>query len=116
MPVGKELSSYKGAFTSVRNCETNGAEDKVEGCYTAKVSGEIKGTAVGTMTFRGSNGRGLLSDIGAGYLDSGEVVPYKAHVALQCPRRGSTRMGLVASSSALCMKPGDAKTATMRGW
>ena len=79
MPVGKELAKYKGAMTSVRVCETNCGDEIVEGTYTAKMSGEMSGTAVGTLTFTGSNQGGTLTDRGAGYLDSGSVESYKAH-------------------------------------
>ncbi len=79
MPVGKELGTYTGKFSSVRICEINGDQQIAEGSYTAKVSGEISGTAVGTMTFDGTNERGTYTELGVGYLDSGDVTTYKAH-------------------------------------
>ncbi|MEM7542830.1 MAG: hypothetical protein AAF384_14785 [Pseudomonadota bacterium] len=78
MPVGNELGQFNGTFTNVRTCEVDGDHMVVEGSYTAKVVGSIDGTAVGTMTFSGTNDRGTLSDLGAGYMSSGEVSPYKA--------------------------------------
>lgn len=78
MPVGKQLSEYTGKFTSIRVCDSDAENGSVEGCYTAKVAGDIAGTAVGTMTFTGSNERGTLVDLGMGYLDSGDTTPYKA--------------------------------------
>ena len=77
MPVGKELGSYEGTFTSIRVCEINGEEQIVEGSYSGKVSGQLSGTGSGTTTFSGPNERGILSDLGVAYLDSGDVVSYK---------------------------------------
>ncbi len=77
MPVGKELGKFKGIFTSVRTCEVNGEQGVVEGTYTAKVSGQLSGTAVGTLTFSGSNARGTANDLGTAYLASGDVINYK---------------------------------------
>lgn len=78
MPIGKTLGKYNGAFSGVRTVDVDGDSMVVEGSYTAKVSDALDGTAVGTMTFSGTNDRGSLKDLGAGYLSSGEVVPYKA--------------------------------------
>ena len=78
MPVGKELGKFKGTFTSVRTCEINGEQAIVEGTYTAKVTGQLSGTAVGTLTFSGSNARGTANDLGTGYLASGDVINYKS--------------------------------------
>lgn len=78
MPVGKQIGKYEGTFTSVRVCEVNGEQQVAEGSYTAKVSGDLSGTAVGTMTFSGTNGQGTMNDLGAGYLASGDVVTYKS--------------------------------------
>ena len=78
MPVGKQLGTYSGDFSSVRTCAVNGDNVVVEGSYTAKVSNALDGTAVGTMTFSGTNDRGAMTDLGVGYLSSGDVVPYKA--------------------------------------
>ena len=77
MPVGKELGNYKGTFSSLRVCEINGEQQIAEGSYTGKVSGDLSGTAVGTMTFTGTNERRILSDLGSAFLDSGEVITYK---------------------------------------
>ncbi len=97
MPVGKEIGKFDGKFTSVRQCAVNGEEGIVEGSYTAKVSGELKGTAVGTLTFTGLNSRGTISDLGTGYLDAGEAVPYKGHGVYWSGKHGAweTRAGVV---------------------
>ncbi len=106
MPVGKELAKYKGTMTSVRVCETNGGDEIVEGTYTAKMSGEMSGTAVGTMTFTGSNERGTLTDRGAGYLDSGSVESYKAHGAYWSGNQGNweTRQAVVMGDQMLVVE------------
>lgn len=74
MPVGKELGSYTGKFTSIRVREINGEERVIEGTYEGQVSGQLSGTFTGTMTFSGLNDRGTISDLGVGYLDSGDVL------------------------------------------
>ncbi len=77
MPAGKEIGSFSGKFTSVRVREINGEERIIDGTYEAAVSGQLSGTATGSMTFSGLNDRGMLNDLGVGYLDSGDVVSYK---------------------------------------
>jgi len=106
MPVGKELGKYKGTLTSVRVCESNGGDEIVEATYTAKMSGQMSGTAVGTMTFTGSNERGMLGDLGAGYLDSGGVESYKGHGAYWANSQGSweTRGAVVMGDQMLVVE------------
>lgn len=106
MPVGKKLATYKGTMTSIRVCESNGGNEIVEGSYTAKMSGEMSGTAVGTMTFSGSNERGTLSDLGAGYLDSGGVQSYKAGGAYWSGSQGNweTRAAVVMGDQMLVVE------------
>ena len=106
MPVGKQLATYKGTMTSVRVCETNGGDEIVEGTYTAKMSGEMSGTAVGTMTFTGSNERGTLADRGAGYLDSGSVESYVANGAYWSGSQGNweTRAAVVMGDQVLVVE------------
>ena len=77
MPVGNELGSYEGTFTSVRTVEIHGEERVIEGTYMAKASGQLSGTVSGTMTFSGTNERGTISSLGVGYLDSGEALTSK---------------------------------------
>ena len=72
MPVGKEIGKYTGAYSYVRYPQ----DGVVEGSYTAKVTGELAGTATGTMVFTGAVERGTCTDRGTGYLKSGDVVPY----------------------------------------
>jgi len=103
MPVGKELGKFKGKFSSVRTCEVNGESGVVEGSYTAKVTGEISGTAVGTLTFSGTNARGMLGDLGTGYLDSGDPQGYIGHGVYFAGSRGTweTRAGVVMGDQVL---------------
>ena len=77
IPAEKEIGGYDGKFTSIRVCEINGEERVIEGTYEIRVSGELSGTATGTMTFTGLNERGTFSDLGVGYLDSGDVLSAK---------------------------------------
>ncbi len=72
MPVGKELGTYSGAFSYVRYAD----DGTIEGSYTAKVTGDLAGTATGTLTFTGGTERGVCADRGAAYQSSGDVVPY----------------------------------------
>jgi hypothetical protein len=106
MPVGKELGKYKGTFTSVRVCERSGEEQIVEGSYTGKVSGDLSGTAVGTMRFSGSNERGTLTDLGSGFLDSGDVTPYNAHGVYWASSQGSweTRAAAIMGDQTLVVE------------
>ena len=103
MPVGKELGSYKGTFSSVRVCEINGEEQIAEGSYTAKVSGELSGTAVGTMTFTGPIERGIITDLGTAFLDPGEVMTYKGQGVFWAGSQGSweTRAAAVMGDQTL---------------
>lgn len=73
MPTGKEIGKFDGKFTAVRVREINGEERVIEGTYEAKISGQMSGTGTGTITFTGLNDRGTVSDLGVGYLDSGDV-------------------------------------------
>ena len=77
MPVGKELGSFDAKITSIRICEVNGDDRVIEGTYEAEVSGQLSGTATGTMTFTGSNDSGSFTDLGVGYLDSGDALSGK---------------------------------------
>ena len=77
MPVGKEIGSFNGDFTSVRIREINGEERVIEGTYEIQVSGQLSGIATGTITFTGSNDTGVVADLGVGYLDSGDVLSAK---------------------------------------
>jgi hypothetical protein len=106
MPVGKTLATYEGTLTSVRVCEGSGGEEIVEATYKAKMSGEMSGTAVGTMTFTGSNERGTLGDRGAGYLDSGGVESYKAAGAYWATSQGNweTRAAAVMGDQMLVVE------------
>lgn len=74
MPAGKELATFQGEFTSVQIREINGEERVIVGAYQVQVSGQLSGLATGTITFTGINDRGTCSDLGIGYLDSGEVL------------------------------------------
>ncbi len=115
MPVGKELGSFKGSFTSVETCEVNGDDGVVEGTYTAKVTGKIAGTAVGTLTFSGSNSGGTLSDLGTGYLDSGDAVNYKGQRVYWSGKHGvwetraAVKMGdqMIVAEAQVKMKDGE---------
>lgn len=78
MPAGKEIGSFDAKITSVRVREINGEERIIDGSYEAHVSGQLSGTATGTLTFTGLNDRGMLNDLGIGYLDSGDVLSYKS--------------------------------------
>ncbi len=89
MPVGKQLGKFKGSFSSVAITDRNRDVDTVVGSYMAKVTGDIAGTASGTMTFTGSNERGLLKDLGMGYLDSGEAAPYTAQGVYWATKQGN---------------------------
>ena len=106
MPVGKGLGEYKGTFSSIRMCEINGDQQIAEGSYTAKLSGELSGTAVGTMTFSGSNERGTMTDLGVGYLDSGDVTSYKAHGVYWASSQGNweTRQAVVMGDQTLVVE------------
>jgi hypothetical protein len=73
MPLGKELGSFDGKITSVRVREINGEERIIEGTYEAGISGSMAGTGTGTLTFRGLNDRGTVSDLGVAYLASGDA-------------------------------------------
>lgn len=73
MPVGKEIGSFDGNFTSIRIQEINGEERVIEGTYEIAVSGQLSGTATGTLTFSGLNDRGTVSDLGVAYLASGDA-------------------------------------------
>jgi hypothetical protein len=73
MPLGKEIGSFSGKITSVRVLEINGEERVIEGTYEAELSGQMAGTGTGTLTFRGLNDRGTVTDLGVGYLASGDV-------------------------------------------
>lgn len=77
-PVDVHVAAERIQLTLDIVTDRSGDVDTVEGSYMAKVSGDIAGTASGTMAFTGSNERGLLKDLGVGYLDSGEVAPYTA--------------------------------------
>ncbi len=90
MPVGKELGSYSGSFSYIRYPE----EGAVEGSYTAKVTGDLAGTATGTMTFNGDAERGTCSDRGAGYLTAGGVVPYNGHGTYWATSQGNWEVRL----------------------
>lgn len=79
MPTGKSIGQYAGEFSSVRVCDISAGEQVMEGSYQAKVSGDLDGSAVGTMTFAGTNERGTMTDLGVGYLKSGDVTTYKAN-------------------------------------
>ena len=48
-----------------------------EGSYMGRLSGKLSGTFTGTATFSGTNGRGTITALGVGYLDSGEALPGK---------------------------------------
>ena len=106
MPVGKQLGEYQGTMTSVRYCEASGDEGLVEGSYTSKMSGELSGTAVGTMRFSGNEERGTMTDLGAGYLDSGGVEPYKAGGAYWSTSQGNweTREAVVMGDQMLVVE------------
>jgi hypothetical protein len=84
MPVGKELGTYSGAFNYVKYAD----DGSVEGSYTAKVTGDLAGTATGTMTFVGGTDRGVCADRGAGYLTAGDVVPYHGQGAYWSTSQG----------------------------
>ena len=71
MPAGKELGTFDGKFTSIRVREISGEDRVIEGTYEAEISGELGGTATGTITFSGPNDRGTTSDLGVGYLNTG---------------------------------------------
>ena len=115
MPVGKEIGVFKGTFTSVKTCTINGDDGVVEGTYTAKVTGQIAGTAVGTLTFSGANGSGTLGDLGTGYLDSGDVVNYKGQGVYWSGKHGvwETRAGvkmgdqMIVAEAQVKMKDGE---------
>ncbi len=106
MPVGKELGNYKGTFSSIRVCERTGEEQIVEGSYTAKISGELSGTAVGTMRFTGSNERGTLTDLGSGFLDSGDVTQYKGQGVYWASSQGNweTRAAVMMGDQTLVVE------------
>ncbi|MGR8918421.1 MAG: hypothetical protein ACU85V_02290 [Gammaproteobacteria bacterium] len=97
MPVGKQIGKYQGAFNAVRTVSRNGAEEVAEGSYQAKVSGDLSGNAVGTMTFTGSTERGTMHDLGNGYLDSGDVLQYEARGVYWASGKGTwqTRAAVV---------------------
>ena len=105
MPVEKKMGEYQGTFTSIRYCETDGEEQLVEGSYTAKVSGDISGTATGTMRFSGSNERGTMTDLGNGFWDSG-VESYKAHGVYWASSQGNweTRQAVVMGDQTLVVE------------
>ena len=106
MPVGKEIGKYKGTFSYVRLCERNGAQEVIEGSYKSKVSGELNGTAVGTMTFTGTTERGTLQDSGTGFLDSGDVTPYEARGVYWASSQGrwETRAAVVMGDQTLVVE------------
>ena len=106
MPVGKGLGEYSGTFSSVRVCERSGDQQTVEGTYAAKVSGDLSGTAVGTMTFSGTNERGTMTDVGTGFLDSGDVTNYNAHGVYWASGQGTweTRQAVVMGDQTLVVE------------
>ncbi|MCB1746620.1 MAG: hypothetical protein H6977_11835 [Gammaproteobacteria bacterium] len=116
MPVGKQIGSYSGAFSYVRYP----AEGVVEGSYTGTVKGDLAGTATGTMTFCGDFDRGTVSDLGAGYLKSGGVVPYKGQGVYWSTSQGNweTRAAVMVDGNP-CVVEGQIKmkdgTFTMSG-
>jgi hypothetical protein len=105
MPVGKTMGEYQGTFTSIRHCETDGEGQLIEGSYIAKVSGEISGTASGTMRFSGTNDRGTLAELGTGYWDSG-VESYKGSGAYWASSQGNweTRAAIMMGDQMLVVE------------
>ena len=60
MPVGKQLGKFDGKFNSIRIVEVNDDNTRIlEGSYSAAVTGDLAGTAKGTMTFDGAAERGV---------------------------------------------------------
>ena len=73
MPVGKELGAFDGKFSSIRVVEVGEGTRVLEGIYSAAMTGNMKGVAKGTITFDGRTERGVFSDKGVGFFDSGDV-------------------------------------------
>ena len=78
MDVGKELSTYDGVFSPLRTREVNGDETVVETTYSTKTSGDLAGTAMGTMTLSGTIERGTITELGNLFLDAGGGGPYRS--------------------------------------
>lgn len=78
MPAGKQLGKFDGKFTSIRVLKVRDDNSRVlEASYSAGVTGELAGTAKGTMTFDGRAENGVLTDRGFGIFASGEAVNAK---------------------------------------
>lgn len=103
MPAQKEIGRFEGKFTSVRVREINAEERIIDGTYEAAVSGQLSGTATGTMTFSGLNDRGMVNDLGVGYLDSGDVLSYKGQGVYWAGNKGQweTRAAVIIGDQAI---------------
>lgn len=77
MPVGKELGKFDGKFSSIRVLEVGDDTRVLEGTYAIEVSGQLSGTANGSITFDGRVERGTIKDRGVGFFASGDVVNAK---------------------------------------
>ena len=73
MPVGKELATFDGKFDAITVAEVGEGTRVLEGNYSASLSGQMQGVAKGTITFDGRAERGVFSDQGVGFFDSGDV-------------------------------------------
>ena len=64
------------------------------------------GTGSGTTTFSGPNERGILSDLGVAYLDSGDVVSYKGQGVYWSTSQGNweTREAVVMGDQMLVVE------------
>lgn len=89
MPVGKELGKFTGKFSSIRVIEVGDNTRVLEGTYAATISGQLNGTANGSITFDGSAERGTVSDRGVGFFASGDVVNAKGQGVYWLGSQGS---------------------------
>ncbi|MFT4564375.1 MAG: hypothetical protein ACI9BW_004138 [Gammaproteobacteria bacterium] len=89
MPAGKEIASFTGKFSSIRVIEVGDDTRVLEGTYQATISGELNGSANGSITFDGRSERGTLVDRGVGFFDSGDVVNAKGQGVYWLGKQGS---------------------------
>lgn len=89
MPAGKEIASFDGKFSSIRVVEVGEGTRVLEGAYKATLSGALKGTANGTITFDGRTERGTFTDKGVGFFDSGDVENAKGQGVYWAGSQGS---------------------------
>ena len=80
MPAGKELGTFDGKFSSIRVLENGDFTRVLEGTYQAVITGQLEGTAKGSMTFDGRSENGVFSDKGVGFLLAGKLSTPKVKV------------------------------------